>query len=197
MGKYLLLIELFFRSILPPFYSFKMIERICKNKLIKNQNDKSALWILSNLYINYKKFNDAKPYLKRLFMQDMKSKAVRLLLSSIYYNQGEYGKVKEILEEGKVLELSDKENFYLADSLLKLKEYEESIKYFFKFLKKNKTEYIPFVKLGYAYYMQGLFEPAIDSYESANKLSSGNIKIEDSIKLCMEKLKESQTLHKL
>lgn len=192
MGKKTLLFELFLRSILPPFYSYKMVENVCKKKLKKRPNDKNVLWVLSNLYINYKKYDKARLHLETLVNQGIDTKSVRLLLARIYYKQSQYEKVKNILKQGAVLSPDDKENYYIGDSLVELKDYEASIKYFNEYLKNHKSEYVPFVKLGYAYYMRGSYDLAIDAYYSAERLNPNNAEIKDSIEICLNEIKKSQ-----
>jgi tetratricopeptide (TPR) repeat protein len=171
-----------------------MVKKVCENKLKKRPNDKNALWVLSNLYINYNKCDEAGVYFETLLNQGADNKAIRLLLARVYYKQKQYEKVNDILQKGKVLESNDKENYYLGDSLLELRDYKASINYLVNYLNNNKSEYVPYVKLGYAYYMLGLFELAIDAYESAKKLKPGNVDIIDSINMCMNELKKGQTL---
>ena len=50
------------------------------------------------------------------------------------------------------------------------------------------------VKLGYAYYMQGLLEPAINAYESAKRLNPDSIEIGQSLKMCINELQKDQTI---
>lgn len=190
MGKIMLIIELFFRSILPPFYSFSMIERICKKKLKKEPFDKNVLWVLGNLYLNYGMFGKAKYPLESLYKMGKKGKQVSLLLARVYYNLNQHNQVKEILADKEVLSPNDPENYYLGDSLIQLKEFAGAAKHLAKYVEFSKKEYIPFVKLGYAYYMQGLFGLAISAYEEAEKLEPTSGDIRKSIELC--KIKEME-----
>jgi tetratricopeptide (TPR) repeat protein len=188
MGKKTLLLELFLRSILPPFYSFSMVERVCKKKLKLRPNDKDVLWILSNLYINYREFKKAKIYLEMLHNIGVNTKAVRLLLSRVYYHLEIYSKVKAILTEQPVLSDKDKENYYLADSLIQLKEFDSAVKYLSTYLENNKKNYEPFVKLGYVFYMQGLYDRALNAYKTAEKIHPNDTEIKKSIELCKGKI---------
>ncbi len=185
--KIILILELLSLSILPPFYSFSRIEGICKRKLKKTPTNKDVLWVLSNLYIYYKKFNEAKPYLEALLQIGENDKNVRLLLSRIYYNLNEYAKVKEIFQNEKLLSPRDKENYYLGNSLIELEEYEVAIKYLLRYLDYHKNEYIPYLKLGYAYYMRGSLDLALDAYKRAETLNPKDLKIKESIELCRKR----------
>jgi tetratricopeptide (TPR) repeat protein len=188
MGKTSLIIELFLRSILPPFYSFSLIESVCKKKLEIKPNDKDVLWVLSNVYVNYKEYEKAKKTLESMHKIGKGTRSVRLLLSRVYYNLGQYEKVKNVLIDKDVLLSKDKENYYIGDSLLEMKQYEASAKYLAQYTSYNQNEYVPFVKLGYAYYMQGFFDLALNAYIKAKKIEPENRKIEESIELCRKKI---------
>lgn len=188
MGKKTLMIEVFLRSILPPFYSFSMIESVCKKKLKKMPTDKDVLWVLSNLYVNYKEFDKAKHPLESLYKMGKRTRPVTLLLARVYYNLNQYGKVKEVLTDKEFLSPNDQENYYLGDSLIQLKEFKSAAKCLAKYINYHKDEYVPFEKLGYAYYMQGLFDLAMDAYKMAEKIEPTNREIGKSIELCKEKI---------
>ncbi len=192
MGKKSLLLELAIRSALPPFYSFSLIENVCKKKLEKRQNDKDILWVLSNLYISYKKYGEAKRTLETLLNSGIDTKHVRLLLSNVYFKLGEYIKVKEILSDGKTLSEKDKENYYLGDSLIRLECFGDAIIFLNNYIKYYPDEYVPFVRLGYAYYMQGSYILALEAYKHADKLKPLRNEIKESIDLCIEKLKKKE-----
>lgn len=183
------MIELFLRSILPPFYSFSRIESVCKKKLKERPTDSDVLWTLGNLYVNYKKFDEAKYPLEALYKMGKETRSVMLLLARVYYNLNQYDKVKEILADKEVLLPKDRENYYLGDSLIQLKEFESAGKYLATYVNYHKDKYVPFVKLGYAYYMQGVFDLAMDAYKMAERIYPTNREIKNSIELCREKMK--------
>jgi tetratricopeptide (TPR) repeat protein len=195
MGKKALLIELFFRSLSPPFFSFSRIEAICRDKLSKKPNDINVLWILSNLSIHNKKYDEARHYLEKLSEMNKNTKSVRLLLSKVYYNLKNYVRVKEILENGEVLSLADSEHYYLGDSLIELGEFNSGTEHLTIYLQFQKDQYIPFVRLGYSYYMQGLFEKALESYRKAAELNPNCTEIKDSMVLCANKIRNGQVFH--
>ena len=192
MGKKALIVELFLRSILPPFYSFSMIERVCKKKLTTQPSDKDVLWILSNLYVNYREYGKAKQPLETLYKMEKRTRSVEMLLSRVYYNLNQYGKVKNILAKKDILLPTDYENYYLGDSLIQLHEFESAAKYLAIFVNYHKDNYLPFLKLGYSYYMHGAFDLAMEAYEAAKKLEPRNIEISRSIELCKEMMEEVQ-----
>jgi len=187
MGRGILLIEILLRSLLPPFYSFSQIEGICKQKLKKNPGNKDVLWFLSNHYINHKKYEESKPYIEALFEMEKDKRSVRFLLARVYYNLGNYGKVKEILQQNELLLPTDRENLYLGVSLIELKEFGSAIGYILNYLSQYKDNYEPYVKLGYAYYKQGLFDLALEAYKNAEKLNPQSSEIKESISLCYQK----------
>jgi|WetSurSiteA1Bulk_404760.scaffolds.fasta_scaffold61138_2 tetratricopeptide (TPR) repeat protein len=195
MGKKALLIELFFRSLCPPFFSFSRIEAICRDKLSKKPKDINVLWILSNLYIYNKKYDEARHYLEKLSEINKNTKSVKLLLSKVYYNLKNYNKVKEILENGEVLSLEDSEHYYLGDSLVELKEFNSAAEHLSIYLRFHKEKYVPFVRIGYSYYMQGLFDNALEAYRKAAELNPNSIEIEESIVLCANKIRNGKAFH--
>jgi tetratricopeptide (TPR) repeat protein len=192
MGKKALMIELFFRSLFPPFFSFSRIEAICRDKLYKRPKDINTLWILSNLYIHYKKYDEARHCLEKICEMNKNTKSVRILLSRVYYNLKNYVRVKEILENGRVLSLADSEHYYLGDSFVELKEFDAGAKHLSIYLRFHKDKCVPYVRLGYSYYMQGLFDDALKAYRKAAELNPNSIEIEDSIALCSNKIRNGQ-----
>ena len=191
MGLKILMTELFLRSILPPFYSFSMVEDVCKKKLRRMPADKDALWVLGNLYVHYKKFDEARPHLEVLYGINREMKSLRLLLAQVYYNLDEYAKVKKILEGGAILAPSARERFYLGDSLVELKEFDAAVDQLSIYVRYHKGAYVPFVKLGYAYYMRGSFDLAIEAYKRAEMLNPTSTEIKESIQICREKAGEN------
>ncbi len=187
MGKKILLAEIFMRSILPPFYSFSMIERICKKKLIKKPNNKDVLWFLANLYANYKQFKKAINLLESIPENGKKSRSLTLLLARAYYNLDQFEKVKELLTPKEVLFPKDHEHYYLGDSLIHLKEFEAAIYVLNNYVIYHKDSYVPFVRLGYAYYMKGSYDLALKHYKMAMSLEPKNEEIWKSIEMCKEK----------
>ena len=186
MGK-LLIAELLLRSILPPFYSFSMIEEICLKKLNKNPDDKYALWILGNLYVNYKMYDKAKEPLEILCRIRNKKRPVLLLLMRVYYHLNEDEKVIEALTEIEHLSPDAKENLYAGESFFKLEEFTQAVRHFETYVKYHRDNYIPFAKLGYAYSMQGLYDLALDAYKMADKLEPNHQRIKENIEICKNK----------
>ena len=123
-----LLIELIFRSILPPFYSFTYIEKVCREKLEKHCNNKDVLWVLGNLYVWYEKYAEALPHFELLLRVAKDSRGVRLILSKIYYNLDCYEEVVKILDNPNTLNKNDIEIYYIAHSMVKLEKYKEASK---------------------------------------------------------------------
>jgi tetratricopeptide (TPR) repeat protein len=189
MGKWILMFELFVRSILPPFYSFSYIERICIRKLEKWPDNDNVLWFLANYYMWHKKYEPAQGLLERLVIIYPDSKSVKLLLANAYYILGRHSRVAQLLLESDILSKQDKENYYLGYSLLELGKFDGAIKYLDVYVRHYPKDYIPFVKLGYAYYMKGLYDQALTAYRHAQKLNPSNKEIEDSIELCLMKMK--------
>ena len=46
------------------------------------------------------------------------------------------------------------------------------------------NDYLPFVRLGYSYYMQGLYDLAVEAYKEAERLNPTEKEIKDTITLC-------------
>jgi len=179
-----LLLEVFIRSIFPPFYSFSLVERICKRKLKKRPNNHKAIWLLSNLYLWYGKNQEARIQLESLMKFGIARRADKLLLSKAYYRLGLYKKVEKILGEGNVLSDKDIENCYMGSSLVELGKFEIAITYLERFLYNHNTkDYLVFTRLGYAYYMAGIYDHALRMYKQAEKLKPTEKGIKDNIKL--------------
>lgn len=165
-----------------------MVERICKKKLEKNPYDKDALWVIGNLYVNYKKFDKAKRSLEALYAVNNNTKSVAMLLSRVYYNLSQYDKVREVLEK---IEIKEKEPaaYYLGVSLIEGGRAKKGIGYLEKYLVHHPKDYNVHWKLGYEYFRLNEYEKAIDSYVEARKLKP-NKKIDEAIKICYERLRQ-------
>jgi tetratricopeptide (TPR) repeat protein len=188
MGKWILVFELFLRSILPPFYSFSYIERVCMKKLEKRPDNGDVLWFLANYYMWHKKYEPAQGLLERLITIYPDSKSVKLLLSNAYFKLGRHSKVAQLLLGSNILSEKDKENYYLGDSLLELGNFDDAIKYLDDYVGHYPKDDIPFVRLGYAYYMKGLYEQALTTYRRAEALNPSSKEIKDSIDLCLTQI---------
>ena len=104
-----MILEIVGRSIIPPFYSFSMVEKICQKKLNRKSNDHQAIWFLSNFYIWYKRYAKAKILLESLVKIGQARKSDKLLLSRVYYKLEEYSEVVQILNNTGILADKDKE----------------------------------------------------------------------------------------
>jgi len=184
----LLLLHIIISSIIPPFYSFSMVESICKKKLSKNPHDHHVLWFLANYYVWYEKYVEAQPILESLLKLERDLKDPKLLLARIYYHLEQHDKVKEILSGPGILSDKDKENYYLGDSLISIGEHSSGIEYLKRYSMNYSNNYVVFVKLGYAYYKEGLYMDALQSYRKAAVLNPNNKEIQDSVVLCLREL---------
>jgi tetratricopeptide (TPR) repeat protein len=190
--KTFLLLELLVRSLIPPFYSFSLLEKVFKKKLSKNHKNKEVIWSLGFLYICYRKYEEAKDQFETLLTLGADTRSVRLLLSRAYFNLGEYSKVEEILAGSEILSDRDEEMYYLGESLIELKKYKSGIIYLNRYVSYHHPKnYIVFVKLGYAYYKEGLYNLALESYKKAQRLNPTEKEILESINICVQKLNES------
>jgi tetratricopeptide (TPR) repeat protein len=194
MKKILLILELLARCLIPPFYSFSMIERVCKEKLTKDPEDISVRWILSNLYILNKDYNNAKHHLEEIIELGKNSRSVRLLLSNAHFMLGNYSDVVRILKYPGTLQNNDKENYYIGASLMELERYNESIEYLVNYTENYPKDYIVFVRLGYAFFKGNLFKQALDAYQKAEKLNPLSKEIKDNIEICKEMIEKSNVL---
>jgi tetratricopeptide (TPR) repeat protein len=174
---------------LPPFYSFELIERICKRKLEKRPGDNEVLWILANFHVWYGKYFEAQEELETIRRMGRNKKSVTLLLSDVYFRTGQYEKVQELLRNSKVLSDADKENYHLGDSLIELEQFDEATHYLGLYLKHHKPKsYIPFVRYGYAAFRKGDYEEALKAYKDAERLNPSSEEIKDSLDLCRARL---------
>ena len=190
------LFEVIFRSIVPPFYSFSLIEKLCKKKLERYPNHHEAIWLLSNLYVWYgRKYNEAKKLLESLVISGIDRRADRLLLARVYYKLKLHQKVVEILLKKDTLEDKDMENFFIGNSLVELDNHADAIRYLQKYLAYHRTrDYLVFTRLGYAYYMEGLYDHALNAYQNAKRLNPSEKGIIDNINLCIEKQKSKESV---
>lgn len=188
-----LLMYLLLRSVLPPFYSFSMVENILKRRLESKPGEHNVMWMLANFYVWYGKYIEALGLLESLLESKPDSRGVRLLLARVYFNLGQYENVVRALSNSEVLSNKDKENYYLGDSLIELRRFKEGINYLEKYAQRYSKDYLVFVRLGYAYYKEGLYGDALKAYQRAAMLSPNKKEIQDSINLCSEKLLEGGT----
>lgn len=175
---------------MPPFYSFSLIEKICKKKLEEMPDNKNVLWFLGNFYIWNNKYDKAQEHLESLLRIEKDSKGVKLALSRVYFRLGKYSKVIDILKEPGVLSENDVENYYLGESLIEIQDYENAIDVLEKYVKHHSTQWIPFVRLGNSYFIKGFYDRALKSYRSAEQLNPTDTNIKENILACVKKLRE-------
>lgn len=189
-SRILLLTCLILRSVLPPFYSFSMAENILKKKMERRPGDPNVMWVLANLYVWYGKYTAAVGLLESLLKLKPDSRGSRLLLARAYFNLGQYENVAQTLTNSDVLSNKDKENYYLGDSLIQLRRFSEGINYLETYARRYSKDYLVFVRLGYAYYQEGLYGDALKAYQRAGMMKPSQKEIQSSINLCHEKLAE-------
>ena len=189
MKKWFFIIRLGIILITPPFSSFfTKYEKFFKNRLAKNPNDRSSLWCLSNLYMWYKKYDEAKHRLELLTAGGEKRRASILLPGHAYYALKEYHKVEEILTIPKMLRDSDKETYYLGCSLIELGKFKKAAELIEKYTKHHQKNFLPYVHRGYAYFKAEMYDFALDSYLKAEKLNPTEKEIKESINICRQKI---------
>jgi tetratricopeptide (TPR) repeat protein len=165
-----------------------MVENVLKKRLDKKPENHNAMWILANFYVWHEKYAEALGLLELLLKSKPDSRGVIMLLARVCFNLGQYEYVTQILSSSGVLSDKDKENYYLGDSLIEIGRFREGINYLKKYAQRYSKDYLVFVRLGYAYYKEGLYEDALKAYQRAAILSPGRKEIQDSIYLCSEKL---------
>ena len=188
MRKYLLFLEIILRSVLPPFYSFSLVEKVCRKRLLKRPDDIDAMWLLGNLYIWYGKYPEARTQLEGMRRAGIDTKTIKLLLSRVYFHLNEYEAVVQLLQDRTILVAQDVENYYLGFSLMKLERYNDAIISLEINARGNQAGEHVFASLGYSYYMAGLYENALDAYRRAAHLNPSNEEIRVNIRRCEEKL---------
>jgi tetratricopeptide (TPR) repeat protein len=190
MRKWILALKIIWRLIIQPSGSyFVIVEEMCKKELYKRPNDIYSIWLLSNHYVRYKKFHEAQILLESLVEIDRNRKSAILLLSKVYFKLENYEKVVELLINLEKLAAKDPENYYIGYSLIEMGRFEEAIKYLDRYVHHYAKDYVPFVRLGYAYYMDKRYDLALEAYIKANKLNPSENEIKNSIEMCKEKLK--------
>lgn len=187
MSKYLLLLEIVIRSLLPPFYSFSMVEKVCRKKLVKRPEDVDAMWLLSNLYLWYRRFPEARTQLEMMRRVGVDNTSIRLLLARAYFQLDDYERVVTVLQRSDV-DPGSTANYYLGYSLMKLERYTEAITCLEDYTRANQKSDYAFASLGYSYMMAGLFEKALGAYTKAARLKPSDEELRISLKLCTEKL---------
>ena len=165
-----------------------MAENILKKKLERKAEDHNVMWILANFYVWYRKYAEALELLESLLKLKPNSRGVKLLLARVYFNLGKYESVVRILGNSRALDSRDKENYYIGDSLIELGKFKEAIKYLDQYARHYSKDYLVFVRLGYAYYKEGLYEEALKAYQRAATLNPSKKEIQESMNLCSQKV---------
>ncbi len=190
MRKYLLFLEIIVRSFLPPFYSFSLVEEVCRKRLAKRADDVDAMWLMSNLYVWYRKYPEARTHLEVMRHAGIDTRGIRLLMSRVCFHLDEYETVVQLLQDRAILSDKDVENYYLGFSLMKLRRYNDAIRHLEKYISGRQADAYAFVSLGYSYYMAGLYENALNAYRRAAHLNPSNEEIRVNIRRCEEKLED-------
>jgi tetratricopeptide (TPR) repeat protein len=173
---------------------FSNVEKVCLEQLEKNPDDSYIKWFLSINYLNNKKLDEAQILLESLVNQRPGERGVVLLLSRTYFKSQQYKKVVELLDDYAKLSDSDPHNYYLGYSFMQLKKFKKAINYLEKYVKYHPKDYVGFVRLGYAYYMEKMYELSLETYQKAEELNPEEQEIKNSIELCSDMLKRDKTL---
>jgi len=190
MRKLVLLFKLSISLITPPYYSFFITtERLCKKEIEKRPNDIYSIWLLSYIYVQNDKYEEAQILLESLINRGIDRKAIKLLLSRVYFNLRQYEKVEKILSRFEKLTDKDTANYYIGYSLIELGKVDEGIKYLEIYLKHHPKDYMVLWKLGYEYFKHEQYNLALEAYRKAEKLNPSKKEIKDGIDLCIENLK--------
>ena len=191
--KILLAFQIIVRLIAQPRSPyFIIVEKVCLEQLGKNPDDRFIKWFLSNQYVNHKKLNEAQILLESLVNQGPVDRSVILLLSRTYFKLQYYNKVIELLGHYEKLRDSDLHNYYLGYSFIELKKYKNAIKYLKKYVKHYPKDYVGFVRLGYAYYMEKMYYLSMKAYKKAEEFNPEEQEIKNSIELCSNMLERDQ-----
>lgn len=120
-----------------------------------------------------------------------------MLLSKVYFKLEKYNEVITLLENYEDLRDVDLHNYYLGASFVNLDKYNEAISYLKKYVQNYPNEYIPFMRLGFAYYKIEQYGLALKAYQKGRTVcpEGEDSKILESIKLCSEKLGQANTIH--
>jgi tetratricopeptide (TPR) repeat protein len=180
--KYLFVIELLLKLLIPPFAYFSKIEKFCNRKLQRNPDDVGALWFLSNVYMDYQKYSEAEDHAEKLLRLRPNEKKARYLLSRTYFHLDKYQEIVELLAGEYVPSEKDGENYYLGYAYMKLGKYPEAVAYLTQWLKFHKpTDYV-FQCIGYSYAMLGLCDEALKAYKEAQLLNPADEEIAKAVK---------------
>jgi tetratricopeptide (TPR) repeat protein len=195
------IIELVLRALLPPFYSFKYFERVCKAKLAINPTDTDALWIWGCLYYMYDRYSEAKQILELLLeitiSKGARNRGLRSVLAEIYWKTHRYDMVIDILDSGTLLK-KEVTIFYFGDSLMRIKKYAECILHLKRYIRcsKHPTSWLKTYgfmyrglalwDLGYAYFMIEEYEAALDALRQAKVLMPTEKGLQETIAECLK-----------
>lgn len=195
MRKWKLLLKTILSFVVKPSRSyFSVVEEVYKKELSKMPNDPYLLWFLGNIYVRYKKYKEAEILIESLYFNGSVNKALVLILSKIYFNLQKYDRVVEMLEDYEQLYEKDLHNYYIGYSLTRLERFGDAVKYLQNYVKHFQKEYIGFVTLGYAYYMDKVYDRALLAYQQAEKLNPQQ-EIKEKINLCNKKIEQRRSVN--
>jgi len=184
--RLMFVIELLIKSLIPPFYSFAKIERLCKKKLKSHPEAYLPRLFLGSLYSDYQKYSEARNEYEALLKQDYRNETVLGALGEICYRLADFSAAVKYLEEIETRRMNDKYlNYYIGASLMSLDQTEKALPYLLraKELSSKKTKLIEFPEeyrfsksnlcaaLGYCLLRTGRFAESAKFYREAISLN--------------------------
>ncbi|MEW5735154.1 MAG: CDC27 family protein [Thermodesulfobacteriota bacterium] len=147
MKKWILTFKMIRMLIIQPSTSyFDVVEKVCREELYKHPDSFYAIWFLGDLYLQYKKFNEAVFYLEALLPLSQNKKLL-FQLSRAYFNLCRYKDVVQVLSKFDKLPDKHAVTYYLGSSLIEIGQYAEGLQYLEKYSNSHPKDYMVLWKL--------------------------------------------------
>jgi tetratricopeptide (TPR) repeat protein len=195
MAKWVLILKIIIKFILPPFHSLsKTIEKICIKELEKNSEHQWALWFLGNLYVWQGNYVGAMPLLENLISMGSKNTEVYRFLVNVYFKLQKYKKINELAYKFDDIKLKkqDVTNYYIGSSLVALGvDLKRAIGYLDSYIQSNPNSFEAYEMMGLAYYGKMKYDTALVFFKQAEKLKPNNGNIKERINSCLQNINKS------
>lgn len=191
--KRIFLINIFFRMLLPPIYSFERLERYCKERIEKNPKSYLPRWFLAGLYKDFKKNEAAKKEYQEIKKMGYMTPKDSLSLGEVLFRLEDYHGVIETISP--IIHKYPKHknaNWHLGRSYMKIGECQKAAIYLERVILSGSKRYEDYWHLGDCYHYIGQFEKARAQYSKALSLKPDSQRLKENIASIDSRLRQKR-----
>lgn len=178
-----------FKMLIPPFYSFRRLEKSCKAWIKRNPEASYPRSFLADLYRFYEKNEEAKQeYMELKHLGSMTDSDILGLGEVLFRLQDYQGVIETLSPIINKYPRHKNANWYLGRSYMERGDYQKAATYFEKVILYRSKRYKDYWYLGYCYDAVGKLEDAKEAYLKALSIKPDSIEVKYNLVLVIKKI---------